>query len=162
MTELTQARLKELLDYDPATGIFRRKIKVGGQPVGSIAGVIDADGYRVIRVDGVKRKAHRLAFLWMEGAIPSGLVDHENTLRDDNAWDNLREATRAENSANSVCRRNKPLAVKGVFVSGSRFRAVICKGGRNRHLGTFDTVEEAQSAYAEAARLLFGDFARVA
>lgn len=162
MTELTQQRLKELLDYDLITGIFRRRTKVGGQPAGSIAGVIDADGYRVIRVDGVKRKAHRLAFLWMTGAIPSGLIDHQNTKRDDNAWENLREATRSENGANSACRRTKQLAVKGVFPRGGRFRAVICKDGRNRYLGTFDTAAEAQSAYEQAAKLLFGDFARVA
>ena len=160
MTELTQARLKELLDYDPATGLFRRRIKVGGRPVGAVAGVIDLEGYRIIRVDGQKRKAHRLAFLWMTGSIPDSVIDHANGRKDDNSWSNLREATRSENAANSCARAGKALP-KGVFERGGRYRAIVCKDGRNRHLGTFDTADGAAAAYAEAAVQLFAEFARL-
>jgi hypothetical protein len=96
---LTQERLKEVLRYDPNTGIFVNLQSRGNKKAGSIAGTRDKDGYIVIRIDRLPYRAHRLAFLYMEGYMPVE-VDHDNRVRDDNRWDNLFDASRQENMRN--------------------------------------------------------------
>ena len=162
MTDLVQEKLSQLFDYEPSTGIFRRKVSAGRGKVGSIAGTIDNYGYRVIKIEGVSYKAHRLAFLWMTGKFPSGQVDHINRDKDDNSWLNLREATPSENRANVTGWPTKSEDLpKGVFRRGNRFRSVICKNGRNIYLGTFNTIEDADRVYKDAALAIFGQFARM-
>ncbi len=91
---VTQARLKELLEYDPDTGIFRwrnapnRRIRAG-----AIAGNLDTYGNRQIRVDGKSYLAHRLAVLYVTGSWPTTDIGHRDLNNDNNAWGNLRQAT---------------------------------------------------------------------
>ena len=150
------------MDYDQLTGLFTRKTGGHGVVAGEIAGGLDDKGYWVIRIFGKRYKAHRLAFLWMEGKFPPKIADHENRRRDDNSWGNLRGATYSENAANSICRKQKRLRIKGVFERNGRFRAIICANGKHIHLGTYDREEEAALAYADEAKKQFGEFARVA
>ena len=93
MKTLTAARLRELLQYDPETGVFTRLVKTSnGIKVGDVAGTADARGYILIRVDGWLHLAHRLAWLHMTCEWPKGMIDHINGVRDDNRWSNLRRA----------------------------------------------------------------------
>ena len=56
---LTQARLKELLSYDPITGEFHRRVSVRRWRAGERAGCYDpTNGYVLIRVDGRLYKGH--------------------------------------------------------------------------------------------------------
>jgi len=65
---LTQEELKRLMDYDPETGIFRRKVRTSNRiKAGEIAGTHDVNGYLIIRLAGKARKLHRLAWLWVYG-----------------------------------------------------------------------------------------------
>lgn len=100
-----QEELKRLYDYNPETGIFIQKTTRGGKIAGSIAGSLHSSGYIHIRFEGKPQKAHRLAFLFMEGYIPEE-VDHINRVRNDNRWANLKESSRSENNSN-VKRKNK-------------------------------------------------------
>lgn len=98
---ITQTRLKELLNYDPITGIFTWKISRGGRNPGSLAGSRDKlRDYITIQIDGTLYRAHRLAFLYMLGRLPEDQVDHIDRCRYNNAWNNLRECTQAENQLN--------------------------------------------------------------
>lgn len=90
---ITQQRLKELFEYTPDTGLFIRKIRVGNQIAGNIAGSLKKDGYVYIKIDSKPYKAHRLAFLYMEGYMPEE-VDHINRDCSDNRWCNLRASNR--------------------------------------------------------------------
>ena len=91
---ITQSELKELLNYDPATGVFTWLVSRGRVKASSVAGHVHSRGYIVIMVDGRRHLAHRLAFVYMTGTFPDDQVDHINEIKADNRWINLREATR--------------------------------------------------------------------
>lgn len=158
---LTRARLQEVLDYDLASGVFIWRVQRRGHRIGAVAGTINPKGYRYICIDGVRYAAGRLAWLYMTGEWPKNLIDHKNTIRDDNRFCNLREATDSQNQANSV--RNRGTSkFKGVhyYKSRKRWTASLSKNGRTIHLGYFDSPEAAHEAYARGAQKFHGEFAR--
>ena len=154
-------RLRQLLDYNKDTGVFRWKVSRRVR-AGTIAGVIDAiDGYRRIKVDGKSYKAHRLAFLYVTGAFPPDQVDHVNMIRDDNRWRNLRAASRSENLRNCGPRKSNKCGYKVVSAHGNgKWQADICVNQRSIYLGVFNTPEEAHAAYVQAASKHHKEFAR--
>ena len=157
---LTQERLKQLLEYDPNSGKFwHRTVKAGSEQTFE-AGGLQKQGYRCIKVDGRTYYAQRLAFLYVNGAWPKKHVDHRDMNKDNNAWANLREATRSQNCGNRTAHRNNKLGVKGVHKRGGKYLASINVGHKVKHLGSFSTIEEASAAYANAACKYFGEFAR--
>jgi hypothetical protein len=161
---LTVEQLKELLDYDPLTGVFTLRVaRRRGTKVGDRAGCLDtSNGYERITVCGEDYKSHRLAWMFVYGVIPVGCqVDHINNKRSDNRIANLRLATQAQNNSNTSVKRTNKLGVKGVEVCGDKFRAHIVFERHKHHLGVFDTVEEAHAAYLAKARELYGEFAKV-
>lgn len=143
---LTQNRLKELLVYDPDTGGFVWRRTKGRAKAGQPAGATDTYGYRVIRVDGVLYKAHRLAWMYAHGRWPDGLLDHVNRRPDDNRLLNLREATQSENMHNAD--RKSKSGVPGVRWRQERGRwvAQIRVGYRNHVIGSFPSKDEAVAA----------------
>jgi hypothetical protein len=88
-TKLTQERLKELLDYDPVTGVFVWKSDRPRVRRGDAAGGPDAWGYIKIGVDGDLLPAHRLAWLWVYGELPTQRLKHRNGIGSDNRIANL-------------------------------------------------------------------------
>jgi hypothetical protein len=160
-TPITQARLKELLHYNPDTGEFTWRVKTNhGVNVGEVAGTVHTKGYRYIGLDGGHYVAHRLAFLYMEGRMPPGQVDHINRVRDDNRWSNLRAASGQENQWNTVAKCNSRLGMKGIYFNERlrKYTADIRVNGRTKHLGCFETVAEAKAARNTAAMLIHGKF----
>jgi hypothetical protein len=161
MSNLTQERLREILDYDPMTGVFTARIaRSSNLPVGAIAGCLRANGYITISICNQSYYGHRLAWLYVHGRWPDGEIDHINCIPSDNRLANLREATRAQNSRNMPVFRNNICGKKGVSKRAGKWRANITKNKRRVHLGYFDTPEEAHAAYAAAARMHYGEFAR--
>lgn len=161
MITLSADELREHLSYDPTTGVFSYRKTGFGRRAGQICGSPER-GY--IRI-GVKRTiyyAHRLAWLYVYGEFPSDFIDHINMDRSDNRIENLRIATRAQNSANTGSRGLHGL--KGVcwHKAAKRWSAFIKVNQKNIHLGLFDTAEAAHRAYCRAAEQHFGEFARSA
>lgn len=157
---LTQALLKELLDYSPDTGTFTWRKARGNQPAGATAGGSNHAGHISIGVNGTKFLAHRLAWLYVTGEWPGPLLDHENTNGEDNRWNNLREATPAQNSHNTKARKNNTLGYRGLRVTGSgRFNARVSVNNKCINAGTFDTAEEAANAARIKRNELHGAFA---
>jgi hypothetical protein len=160
---ITAERLRSVLSYDERTGMFVRKITMGSMRSGSVAGSVRRDGYRWISVDGIRYFASDLAWLYVKGCWPcsDNLIDHINRIRDDNRFDNLREASYEQNSVNSKVRRNSTTGFKGVVYrkDRKRFVARIRVRGDQIYLGWFDTAEAAGAAYDEAARAIHGQFA---
>lgn len=144
------------LKYDPETGEFVRIKSVQGNKgkAGSNAGTIGGDGYILINFRGTKKGAHRLAWLYMKKEWPRHDVDHENCVRTDNRWVNLRNADDSINAQNQrKAHSNSKTGLLGASKSGSRFRAQIQFDKKVRHLGLFDTAEEAHQAYLIAKRV---------
>ena len=156
--------LRELLHFNPKSGVFtRRVLPIRNQVrVGDIAGTNYWRGYRAIRVAGRIYKAHRLAWLYVTGEWPKSRLDHINRDPSDNRFCNLREDTRAQNAVNSCVKSTSASGVKGAFARlhpthrGKPWTSAI--GGR--HLGSFDTPGEAALAHATAAYGLYGEFAQ--
>lgn len=161
---ITQEQLKELLSYDPETGVFVWLVSTSNRvKAGDVAGTFKADsGYIFISALGHIYRAHRLAWLYMTGEWPPNQIDHINCVRDDNRWSNLREATNAQNQANKGPRCDNSTGFKGVRFDQDRqkFRARVKLNGKEYHLGRFGTAEEAHAAYVAASIELLGEFAR--
>jgi hypothetical protein len=97
---LNQKTLKKYLNYDPETGVFKRKINSGKAKIGDVAGGINGSGYICIRINSVKYRAHRLAWLYVHGKFPDNQIDHINRVKNDNRIDNLRDVTQSVNARN--------------------------------------------------------------
>jgi hypothetical protein len=151
---LTAARLREILNYDPESGIFTWRLKTGpGTSVGSEAGGINPDTkYRLIRCDGVRFAAHRLAWLHVYGWWPAECLDHVNGHEADNRIANLRECTNAQNQQNRKHNKNNTSGYRGVSwrVQTGRWQAYISHKKVKYHLGFFDEAESAHQAYVRA------------
>lgn len=159
---ISQERLRDMLDYNPSTGVFVWKRQCGPSKKGDIAGNESAGrkAYWQIGIYGGRYFAHRLAWLYMTGEMPKGMIDHKDNDGLNNQWDNLREASRTENLANRPAQRNNTSGQKGVRQINNRFYARIKVLDREIALGAFATAEEANCAYALAAKQHFGEFAR--
>ena len=155
--DLTAHRLRELLTYDHETGVFTNLTARGGICVGRKTGRVDSRGYLQICLDGRRHLAHRLAWLYVTGQWPANEIDHINNVRLDNRLSNLREADRSINMQNI---RNPRLGNTSGCLGVSyhkitaKWVAQIQAKGKKKHLGVFNTIEEAANVYIEAKRRL--------
>ena len=158
---ITAAELRRLLSYDPSTGHFTWRTPRPKVRVGMRAGYLHYRGYRYIEIDARAYAEHRLAWLYVTDRWPEDQLDHRNRQRDDNRFENLREATNGQNRANSNSRNRT--GFKGVshhpWMTERPYEARIRTKGRALSLGCYPTPEEAHQAYVEAARKHHGDFA---
>jgi len=157
---ITQAQLKELLDYDPETGVFRWKVAKGTKRKLSIAGTPTTSGHIHIAIDRKKYFAHRLVFLYMYGSLPTDCTDHINGIGSDNRLANLRLATRAENSRNCRKPKNNKSGVKGVYWNKKdrKWRAAFKINNREFHIGSFDSLIDAENAIKISRDEAHGEF----
>lgn len=88
-TDLTAARLRELLNYDPDTGVFTWLARRGCAEAGSVAGCRLGRGDIQIYVDGVQYRAHNLAWLYVYGSFPEKTIRRKNGIKDDNRISNF-------------------------------------------------------------------------
>lgn len=163
MRRLTPERLRQALHYDPNTGVFtwcveRRGPKTKNRIAGSIAG----SKYRIISIDGERFPASHLAWMYMTGQWPDGLIDHINQNKIDDRWCNLREADHSTNRANTGLRSSNTSGIKGVHFD-RRFRkwAMQIRCRDQIIVSHHPTAEEAAAEYNRQAVRLFGEFAAV-
>ena len=155
---LTAARLRELLHYEPETGVFTWTQNRYRVFKGDVAGNHGVQGYTIIGIERRTYRAHRLAWLYVHGDWPAADIDHLNGVRHDNRLSNLRDVDRRTNlqNLNRAKRQNKS-GFLGVCCDknqkqGKRWIAQIKAEGSPRVLGYFETPEEAQQAYLNAKR----------
>lgn len=160
---LTSARLKELVHYDPVTGVFSRtghaqqvgKRRSARSKLGPMIRKPTAAGYITYSVDCHAYTAHRLAWLYVNGAWPQGMIDHINGDKADNRIDNLRPSDASLNQQNlRAAKAGNIVGLLGVTAEGERYCAAIMHNRVRIHLGRFSTAVEAHAAYLGAKRAI--------
>lgn len=157
-SSLTQARLRDLLRYDPATGLFEWWVSGKGRKMNKPAGCTSKVGYTVIRVDKELFQAHRLAWFYIRGWWPPVEIDHKNDIKTDNSFENLRDSTSGENKQNmrKSGANNKHSGMLGVTWHGQmeKWWARVQLNGVVHSAGLHATPEEAHQAYLKKKREL--------
>lgn len=169
---LTPALLRQLLDYDPATGVLtwrprtadmfvpgRRSSAAGlaglwnGKHAGKEAlSCRGSHGYPQGKIWGKTYRSHRVVWAIVTGSWPTEEIDHINGVKHDNRWGNLRAVSRVENGRNLGLHANNTSGHIGVHWDGKarKWRASIKVSGRCLNLGTFPNIEDAICARKKA------------
>lgn len=158
--QLTQKRLKELLDYNPETGDFTWKIDRGRTAKkGDTAGYTDPDGYKQIRIGKTLYQSHRLAWFYTYGYFSENDTDHINRNPSDNRIVNLREVSHQCNLRNQGNPKNNKSGVKGVCwkASDKKWVAQITVMNKNKNLGRYLDFDDAVCARLAAEQCLNWD-----
>ena len=87
------------------------------------------------------------------------MADHKNHDTLDNRSRNLRQSTVATNMWNRPIRADNTSGFIGVNLRKGKWNARISVNGKRKHLGDFNTPEEAAHARDEAVKELHGEFA---
>jgi hypothetical protein len=153
---ITAARIRELFNYDPVTGVFSRRVNTVRGRAGQ---VITAN---TLCVDGEYHKTVRYIWLHYYGEWPKGLVDHKNRIKSHAYISNLRDVTHTQNQQNKVS--PNPHGYKGVTWRDRKKNPWIAKirvDGARINLGSFPTKEAAAEAYEAACLKYHGEFAQL-
>jgi hypothetical protein len=166
-----QELLKQLLDYDPATGALTWKSRPAHMFSGAelsrehaaaiwnskFAGkraltAAHGSGYRHGRIGDVDYMTHRIIWKLVHGVDPD-VVDHINGQKADNRIANLRSVSVSQNARNMPRLSNNTSGHTGVHLcrKTGRWRAELIAEGKHIRLGRFDTLEAAATARREAA-----------
>jgi hypothetical protein len=161
MYQFTFEEVKNSIDYDPLSGTFFRKSKIkskNGKPAGYIDG-----GYLLIKINGKKITAARIAWILQTGEWPTKIIDHINGNKLDNRFVNLREATPAQNSQNRKIPIHNTSGITGVSWNKDKKKWSVQIKASNKGIwfGYFASKEEAIAVRHAAEIKYFGDYVRI-
>lgn len=156
-------RMRPADHFESKRGCNSTNAKFAGRDV---APVLNNRGYRVVGItyqgDARIYLQHRVVFALAVGEWPVGMLDHVDGDRSNNAISNLRRCTMQQNAMNQPGKLPSEGRLKGASFHRrlGKWSSSICFDYTKRHLGYFDTAEEAHAAYRTAATELHGEFAR--
>ena len=158
---LDHKELTELIDYNTNTGIatykknnkYNTKIKIG-----DIAGSTpDKNGYMNIQINGIMYRLHRVFWFYVTGEWPIDMLDHKDTIRHHNWFDNLRESNNSLNQQNQ--QKSMSNNISGAKIPGigyrkdsKKYRVRLTINGKLITFGNFDTLAEAELCCLENRR----------
>jgi hypothetical protein len=162
--------VSEQLKYDPETGIVtwrdepgRRKDWRTSYALKRAGFLNKSHGYRVININYHPELEHQLIWLLMSGWWPAHEIDHEDGVRANNKWSNLRAATKKQQQANraTLGSANKS-GIRGVSfdVLRNKWHARIGVDRKTIHLGRFETAELAAAAVRDFGLKIHPEFWR--
>jgi len=96
--------------------------------------------------------AHRIAWLIYYGEWPKNQIDHINQDPTDNRIENLRDVTQVENLKNQALRSTNTSGYLGVHFEKAKqkYRVRVQINNSSKHIGYYNTIEEAVAARAGA------------
>lgn len=134
-------------------GFLIRKIDVGNSISGTVMAYSHGNGgYTSTPVNGKLYKTHRLIWLYHNGYMPEGQIDHIDRNKSNNKIENLREVSQRCNNINSKISKKNTSGVTGVTWHKSKkiWQSQITIRRKSYHLGSFCEFDEAV-AYRLAA-----------
>lgn len=160
----SQEVLRQLLDYDPETGVLRWKergpewfksswmadrwnARYAGQP--AFTAYDDGCGYYRGTLFGKSYFAHRIIIKMMVGEEPP-MVDHQDGDGSNNTWGNLVSATYATNVRNRAIVANNTSGTMGVAWHKRAGKWEVSINGK--YLGLFSNLDAAVAARKNAER----------
>lgn len=146
MFELTYEKLHEHLSYSPTSGKWLRIKGVRGASLGSNPASYDKiHGYNHVCVGGKRYRSSRLAWFYMTGYWPEHQVDHDNRIKHDDRWSNLKHATVSCNGRNCGIKSNNTSGIRGIYFNKlrSKWCAQITVDMKAFNLGIFESFDEA-------------------
>lgn len=165
--------LHECFIYNPETGALgwkqrplphfvttRAWKKWNTRYAGKAAGVINKNGYWLIRINDEGYLSHRVIWKMITGKEPPLILDHKDGNPANNCLSNLRAATPLQQQWNKRLPKTNTSGFRGVVRNRSKWQAQIKINGVCHYRGIFDTPEEASAVYETAARELHGEFYR--
>lgn len=155
--------LKEELYYDKDTGNFYWLIPKKGRDVTRPAGTRNNNGYRTITYQGHVYSQHRLAWFYVTGEWPLEFIDHIDGNPHNNKWDNLRQASHAENMRNRKRKFDSHTGIKGVVrdYRSDTWHVHMMINGKVVSRGPFFSYQMACKEYDRLAKDHFGEFAKL-
>jgi len=117
---------------------------------GEFVGKLTKKGYLYCSIDGKSQGIHRHIWEAFNGPIPEGLeVDHKFDIKTDNRLSELQLLTNEQNCAKKQKQKNNTSGIIGVCLNKktgkwrAHNKAKHLNGGKIKHIGYFDTKEEA-------------------
>jgi hypothetical protein len=162
----SQEQLHELFEYceDNISQPFLWKIRPAKTiKIGDVAGGLHSTQYYIIQINKKLLRLHRLVWIYHNGDIPNEmLVDHIDGDTKNNRIENLRLATHIENMRNRKIHSTNTSGISGVtwYRWRNKWRVKIYIGGKEKFLGYFDTLEEAETVAIASRKKYYGEFAR--
>ncbi|MEH3356433.1 HNH endonuclease [Enterobacter kobei] len=152
--------IRDLIDYNPETGVLKAKVNFSGRQAGSVIGSQTRQGYYAFSLFGKKCFAHRLAWLLHYGEWPSQPIDHINGIKTDNSIRNLRLCSLSQNQFNKPTQKNNTTGVKGVYWNkrDKRYVASVQFNGKKYSAGHHKDIESAKEAVMKLREKLAGEF----
>lgn len=152
--------IRDLIDYNPETGVLTAKVNFSGRQAGSVIGSQTWQGYYAFSLFGKKCFAHRLAWLLHYGEWPSQPIDHINGIKTDNSIRNLRLCSLSQNQFNKPTQKNNTTGVKGVYWNkrDKRYVASVQFNGKKYSAGHHKDIESAKEAVMKLREKLAGEF----
>ncbi|MFA5925041.1 MAG: HNH endonuclease [Methylococcaceae bacterium] len=173
----SQEFLQECFNYNPYTGILtwrERPLshfktvstmrKNNTQYANTEAGNLMSNGYLRVTISYTVYQVHRVIYKLVTGLEPPPELDHENNIKTDNRWSNLRTATVNQNRHNIRKPRDNTSGYKGVSTYKGRkgdsikFAAAIVINKKRIFLGYFRDPKIAHEVYCEASKKYHGEF----
>lgn len=182
MTDIPVETLRELLDYDPFTGLFtwkwrstkwfkhgegrytaERNAKIWNSRYAGTEALTATDerGRKSGRILDQNVIAHRVAFAIHHGYYPPKQTDHMDGDPGNNRWHNLKAATPTENGRNTILHKNNTSGHVGVYwyKPNQKWTATLRVGKQRLYLGLFDDIADAVTA-RKIAEVQYGFSAR--
>jgi hypothetical protein len=153
--KLSIERLRQVLRYEPDTGIFYWiKRRTHKNKLGKNASIVRSHGYLNICIDSQYYYTHRLAWFYVHGEWPE-VIDHINADITDNRIENLRSVAQGVNLQNMrKVRKDNKSGLMGARQTSCGFQTSVKINGEKHYLGHYKTAEEAHNVYMKAKREL--------